>query len=101
MYNKKITLPHIESGIKDLEIRLANQINLDIKIGDAIIFNDIYRIRVIDIRRYTNFEEMLNTENWTRIMPDWSKEEILKGLRGIYPPEKENLGVLVFELGVI
>jgi ASC-1-like (ASCH) protein len=53
------------------------------------------------MRRYASFAEMVSNEDSNRIMPEYSPERIISGLRQIYPPDKERLGVLVFELEVV
>ena len=55
-------------------------------------------VRVKNIRRYKTFEEMLKIETWNSIAPDAkSCEEVFFLLKQIYPPQKEKLGVVVFE----
>lgn len=96
---KRVVIPFIVDGSKDLEIRVADYKRKQVKIGDILVFQGLYRRTVKAIRRYEDFEIMLSHENHSRIMPGWSCSMIHNGLRGIYPPEKEKLGVLVFELG--
>lgn len=78
---------------------MADEKRLKIQVGDYIVFDNTYRRKVVSIRRYETFERMLDSEQIERIMPGKTKEEILAGLRNIYSPEKESLGVLVFGLG--
>ncbi|MCC2631253.1 MAG: hypothetical protein K0S38_1062, partial [Candidatus Paceibacter sp.] len=66
-----------------------------------IIFSNQHQRRVKAMRRYASFAEMVSNEDSNRIMPEYSPERIISGLRQIYPPDKERLGVLVFELEVV
>ncbi len=92
---------HFQSCAKDLEIRVADPKRKRVRVGDVIVFNNRFHRRVIAISRYSSFEEMLKSEDSNRIVPGWSAEQILSGLRKIYNQNKERLGVLVFELETV
>jgi len=89
--------PFIKDGTKDLEIRVANEEMQLVEVGDTIIFNGQHERQVIAIRTYTTFTAMLEGEDANRIAPNEPREHILSILKKIYR-ERENLGVLVFEL---
>ena len=44
---------------------------------------------------------MLENEDPKKILPEEEKKNVLAILRNIYPPEKEKLGVVVFDLKTI
>ncbi len=94
-------LPYIESGEKDLEVRVWDSKRKHINIGDTIVFDRRLHRRVKAIYRYDSFDEMLKVQRAERIMPGWNANRIRSGLSAIYPPEREALGVVVFELEVI
>lgn len=92
----------IMSGRKALEVRVAYTGLKGIAVGEQIRLmtqsaEGVVRIR--GVRTYPTFEAMLAVELYDRIVPGTgSANEVLDILRGIYPPEKERLGVLVLEL---
>ncbi|MDQ5950415.1 MAG: hypothetical protein QG585_357 [Patescibacteria group bacterium] len=92
---------HFQSGAKGLEIRVADPRRKSVHVGDVIVFNNRFHRRVIAIRRHSSFEEMLESEDSSRIVPGRSVEQILLGLRKIYGKKKEGFGVLVFELETV
>ena len=81
---------------KDLEVRPETRRTAQVKKGDTVIFNNHVRRRVNDIRIYPNFETVLRRENALRIVPGKTAEEILAGLRKMYPNNQRR--ILVFEL---
>lgn len=99
LHIKQQFLDYIISGQKTLEIRVAYPRLKAIKVGDIVLFNGVYAAPVIAIRRYNNFEELLDHESAERICPGKRKGEVLKLLQEIYPPEKEKLGILAIKLG--
>lgn len=90
-------IPHIANGSKDLDVRVGHKGLSKIKAGDRVVFAGIHTRTVIAIRRYSTFKDMLLAENPKRILPGASAETVLGGLRRIYPPQKETLGVIVIE----
>ena len=101
---KRIILPGIKSGKKQLEIRVCDEKRMRVQVGDVLIFDfsdqEYHRV-VTAIRQYESFMSMLANEDTARIMPGWTTPAILTGLRSIYSKKKEALGVLVFELETI
>jgi ASC-1-like (ASCH) protein len=98
MWVKKIFFDLILSGEKTLEVRVLYPHLKSIQKGDVINLNNQAMIRVKDVRKYSSFEEMLSYEEASRIVPGVSREEVLSVLKSIYPPHKEQLGVLVLEI---
>lgn len=96
-------LPLIESGQKTLDVRVAYPQILRVKIEDIIRFNGNpqYARKVTRIGAYGNFDEMYDQEDFRLIHPTVPLNQQLAFLHRIYPPDKEQLGVRVFELDVI
>lgn len=90
----------IDKGFKTLEVRVGYPNIKNVQEGDTITFNDYSNIKfeVIRVTRYKNFPDMLNNEDFSKIFPDVSKYKALDMYQGIYPDDKESLGVYVFEL---
>lgn len=94
-------LKSIKNRIKTLEVRVSYPSMDKVKNGDTIKlfdYDESVMVKVEDRRSYPNFDEMLNFEDSTKIAPGYQNEELLNLLRGFYPPEKEALGVIVFEI---
>lgn len=95
----------IKSGVKDLEVRVGYDSINRIKQGEQIAFatnGNSLVVKVVEVRRYTTFKEMLNKESYKRIVPDSeSSEDALTLLKSIYGPDKEKLGVVVLELSLV
>src|SRR3989344_205515 len=91
----------IRSGKKTLEVRIGYDSINRIQIGERIelvTHTGSCVVRIGDIRRYHTMEAMLTVEPWGSIAPDsGSGEDVLRLLKQIYPPNKEKLGVVVFE----
>lgn len=94
-------IPLIASGQKDLEVRTSQKFFSEVVAGDLIIFSRIVKCEVICVRKYKNFDSMLQVEVPARIMPGWTKEQVLSGLRRIYSKCYEDLGVVVFEIKTV
>lgn len=56
-------------------------------------------VRIKAVRVYKSFDDMIAIEPWQKIVPDAPNEATaLQLLKKIYPPNKEALGVYVFEI---
>lgn len=101
-----IRLPYlrlIADGVKTVEVRVAYSSMRKIRPGQDLVFvsgGERLPTRVKDVREYTSFDEMLDREDPVAIGGELgeSKDELLAAIRGIYPPEKERLGVLAIEI---
>lgn len=85
---------------KDLEVRVGYDSIKAIRPADEIKLSTHDRtaiIRIIDVRNYRSFEEMLSREEAERIAPD-DPAGVPRLLREIYPAHKERLGVIVLEI---
>ena len=91
----------IESGEKTIEIRVGYSSMKKIKAGDTIRFLVGKRScdrRVVRVSIYASFDEMMKHEDPHKINPYKSSKDQLDEIKKIFPPDKERLGVLVFEL---
>lgn len=91
----------IASGQKTLEIRVGYDHIREIKPGASIRLtsNDTGITRKVkSVRKYTSFTDMIAGEDLSLALPGLDPASALSVLRNIYPPEKESLGVFVFEL---
>lgn len=98
MWIKRRFFDLILSGEKTLEVRVLYPNLRSIRKGELINLNNQAMIRVKDVRRYSTFEGMLSKEEASRIVPGSNREELLRLLKSLYPPHKEQLGVLVLEV---
>lgn len=91
----------VAAGRKTIEVRVQYPKLRDLAPGDRIRFicgcDDVLTV-VKRVARYTNFEEMLDTEGPANVNPVSSREQQLANIRRIYGPEKEALGVLAIEI---
>lgn len=97
-------LRYIESGDKDLEVRVAYPSINGIEVGEFVEFQSRTRsviARIKDIRRYVDIHTMLEKEKAARIVPNMPSSELKALLQEIYPPDKERLGVIVFEINPV
>jgi ASC-1-like (ASCH) protein len=91
----------IKEKTKKLEVRVQYANLKGIKPGSVLTFEcgrDRLTVNVKDVRRYSTFESMLDKEDYRLIAKDKTKQEVLSICHAIYPPAKEALGVLVFEV---
>lgn len=93
------------SGAKDLEVCVGYETINKIKQGEEITFStngNSLVVKVVAVRRYKTFEEMLAVESYKRIAPDSASSiQVLNLLKRIYDPDKEKLGVVVLELSLV
>ncbi len=91
----------ITSGKKSLEVRVGYPHIRAIKPGASIRFvanAGQMLCSVADVRRYRSLESMSKHEDVGKALPGLAADEALAQLHGIYPPEKERLGIVVLEL---
>jgi ASC-1-like (ASCH) protein/ribosomal protein S18 acetylase RimI-like enzyme len=95
----------IMAGQKPLEVRVGYDSIKRYKAGELLKLETSQVssvVKIKSVRVYESFWDMLATEPWKHIVPDAPSEAIaLRRLREIYPPNKERLGVYVFELELI
>lgn len=88
-------------GRKRIELRVFDTKRSRVRAGDAIVFTcngAELTVRVAAVRKYADFAELYAHENAAAINPEMSVDDQLRGVRAIYPPEKEALGVLAIEI---
>ncbi len=93
----------IMAGTKPLEVRVGYDSIKKIQKGDHIRLECgrlSGTVQIADVRVYKTFSEMLKHEKAGHIVPE-NPSGALRILQGIYPREKENLGVYVFEVKVV
>nr|BEK63104.1 hypothetical protein KPHV_03310 [Kitasatospora purpeofusca] len=92
----------VADGTKTVEVRTASPAKALIRPGDRIVFRtDHDRPVTCEVRRvdrYSGFDALLDREDPATIDPAADRDGILAALRGIYPPEKEQLGALAIEV---
>ncbi len=91
-------LRHILDGRKTIEIRVAYENITRLVTGDVLLLNDAHAFVITRVARYANFQELLAHEGAAKFAPDVSPEKIRDVLRAVYPPEKEAMGVVAFEI---
>lgn len=94
-------LKFVKKREKTLEVRVLYPSIQKIKEGDHLKmfdYNESVMTEVISRRVYDNLDEMLNVEDAGKIVPGYNKESLSSLLHKFYPPEKEELGVVVFEI---
>lgn len=99
LWIKEEYLRHILSGRKTIEVRVAYPNISRLQPNDILLLNGCHRYRIVAVRRYSNFEEMIATEDPASIAPDLpDRSALLAACRALYPPEKEQLGVIALEI---
>lgn len=93
---------YILDGTKDIEIRLYDEKRQKINIGDIIIFkkepelNESFKVKVVGLLRYENFDGLFNDFTIDRLADkSMKKSELLEELEKFYTKEKQKeYGVL-------
>ncbi|WP_017580432.1 ASCH domain-containing protein [Nocardiopsis valliformis] len=94
----------VASGEKTTEIRVDDASRKRLREGDLIRFkcqNEDVLTRITRLARYTDFDEMFRHEPVSSVDPTASKAEQLRGIREIYPPEREALGVIAIGIELV
>ncbi|MFI5617423.1 ASCH domain-containing protein [Streptomyces sp. NPDC051567] len=91
----------IATGEKTVEVRVAYESMKRIRVEDLINFTcrELNCLtKVTRIGRYRTFKEMFDTERLEAVNPKATEAEQLEAIYAIFPPHKETLGVLTFEI---
>ncbi len=94
-------LDFIRAGRKTLEVRVGYDNIKAIKPNDLLHLTSYANeqlVRVVDVRTYYTFDDMLRHEEADQIVPGLTASEVLSLLREIYPPRREKLGIVVLEI---
>lgn len=94
-------LNHILEGRKRVEVRVGYSNILRLQPGDHLKLNDVHLAMIRRVAHYRDFEELLAHEDPATIAPDLEAGVLLTTLRGLYPPEKEGLGVVALEIDLL
>jgi len=100
---RKPYLQLIADGVKTVEVRVGYPRMRTIRPGQELTFvsgDQRVRTHVRRVTEYPSFEAMLDSEDPRSIggRLGEGREGLLRVIRGIYPPEKERLGVLAIEI---
>ncbi|MGV9317571.1 ASCH domain-containing protein [Streptomyces sp. NPDC003660] len=93
----------VAAGTKTIEVRVKYPHLADLAAGDTICFrvkgtDETCDVQILRVTEYADFETMLDTEGPDKVNPAADRDQQLTNIRGIYPPEKEALGVLAVEI---
>ncbi|MGA5821937.1 ASCH domain-containing protein [Kitasatospora sp. NPDC094028] len=92
----------IAGGTKTIEVRVGYPSMRRIRAGQTLVFESggaRCRTQVVEVAEYPTFEALLDAEDMDAIGSEgMSRTELLAACREIYPPEKEQLGVLAIHL---
>ncbi|MFJ6019966.1 ASCH domain-containing protein [Nocardiopsis alba] len=94
----------IASGEKTTEIRVNDSSRQRLKEGDLLRFkcrDEEVLTRITRIARYRDFDEMFDHEPVSSVNPTASREDQLRNVREIYPPEREALGVMAIGIELV
>ena len=96
----------VTAGRKTIEVRVRYPHLVGMAAGDTIRFRikgteETCDVLVKRVTAYPDFEALLDGEGPARVNPAASREEQLANIRAIYPPEKEALGALAIEIGLL
>jgi ASC-1-like (ASCH) protein len=98
LWIKDAYLQLIFDGRKTVEVRVAYNNVARLQPGDQLLLNDRYLYTVRRVAIYADFEALLAHEDPAAIAPDLPPGVLLPALRGLYPREKETLGVVALEI---
>ena len=83
-------LQQILSGRKTVEIRVAYSNIARLKPGDTLLLNDQHSYTILDIRRYPDFDALVEAENPATIAPDLMGRDacLLPAVLSIHPKRR-------------
>ncbi|MEV6984252.1 ASCH domain-containing protein [Sphaerisporangium sp. NPDC051017] len=93
----------IADAVKTVEVRVGYPKVRRIRAGESLVFvsGDVRLVTTVKrVTEYASFDAMLDHEDARSIGGDLgeSRDGLLSVIRGIYPPEKERLGVFAIEV---
>ncbi|GGN05128.1 ASCH domain-containing protein [Streptomyces fuscichromogenes] len=96
----------VAAGAKTIEVRVENPHLADLAVGAVIRFcikgtDDTCEVEARRVTEYPDVEALLDGEGPFNINPTATRDEQLARIRAIYPPEKEGLGALAIEIGLL
>jgi ASC-1-like (ASCH) protein len=91
----------IRSGRKTIDARLVADDIAELKVGDVVRYPAI-QARVLHLRYYAGFRDLLATEDWRRIAPDAAGPgEVLSLLLAGHAQTVHQTGAVAIELEVV
>ncbi|CAL9550595.1 hypothetical protein SUDANB121_04447 [Nocardiopsis dassonvillei] len=94
----------IKTGSKTTEIRVNDSSRKRLKVGDLLRFrcrDEEVLTRITRLARYATFDEMFDHEPISSVNPTATREDQLRNIREIYPPEREALGVVAIGIELV
>jgi ASC-1-like (ASCH) protein len=94
----------IKAGTKTTEIRVYDAARERLNVGNLVRFrcgDETVLTRITRLARYATFEEMFDHEAVSSVNPTAPREEQLRDIREIYPPEREALGVVAIGIELV
>jgi ASC-1-like (ASCH) protein len=84
LYVKRLLVPLIADGSKQLEIRPAFHRFRQINPGSIIVFNNAVRRRVGGVTYHRHVTKAITADNADQLWPGRSQQEVLNHVRGFY-----------------
>lgn len=94
-------IDRVASGVKTVEIRVLDKKRSGIRVGDLVVFANgetELPMTVEAVNVYESFPDAYRAEDPASINPSMSVNDQIVGLREMYPPEREALGVVALHL---
>jgi ASC-1-like (ASCH) protein len=96
----------VAAGAKTIEVRVKYPHLAELAAGDVIRFrikgtDETCEVEVKRVTEYPGFGALLDGEGPSNINPTATRDEQLANIRAIYPSEKEALGALAIEIGLL
>ncbi len=106
MYLKERFFEYVVSGSKTTELRVAFESFSRIKVGDEVIFKSgdgrSVKVEIIDVRKYHNLDEVLQSADVSKLVPNMTKEQIRKVAPTIFSEaEVKRYGLVLFSFKII
>lgn len=101
LWIKDTYLAQILSSQKTVEVRVGYPNILRLRPGSRLRLNDAHPARVRRLAVYPDFAALVAAEDVSRIAPGLTADELLAALRGLYAADKESLGAVALEIGLV
>ena len=102
VYLKQEFFEFVDSGLKTLELRVAFSSFFKISIGDKIRFKSgqgaSVEVEITDIRQYSEFAEVLQSEDISKLAPNITDQQIQKISTSLFKEsDVKQYGLILFE----
>lgn len=96
----------VAAGSKTIEVRVKYPHLADLAAGDVIRFrikgtDETCDVKIKRVSEYPDFEALLDGEGPANVNPTTTRDKQLANIRAIYPADKESLGALAIEIGLL